>query len=227
MRKTARRLRILLLSSPSEVCKFCSIDGGYQLSVAKIVGPKARIAALTGINAIICLLVAGSTPSQIRDIRISSELETTRVLIELNASFHYKVGRLTNPDKVYIDFAETAIGPTVRCQIQAGNRLVSQVRVGQPQKSSTRVVLDLYPGVRHRIESFVDPPRLEIELSGTMNPATPTVAFPPVPSAPVATHDAGRELEIASAQLPSESTPTHIPLPRQTEKQTLPTNVAV
>src|SRR5260370_40094710 len=109
MRKTARRLRILLLSSPSEVCKFCSIDGGYQLSVAKIAGPTARIAALTGINAIICLLVAGSTPSQIRDIRISSELETTRVLIELNASFHYKVGRLTNPDKVYIDFAETAI----------------------------------------------------------------------------------------------------------------------
>ena len=126
---------------------FSSIDGGRQLSVTKIAGRTARIAALTGLNAVMCLLVAGSTPSEIRNIRISAELATTRVLIELNASFQYKVGRLTNPDRVYIDFAETAIDPVVRRQIQAASRLVSQVRVGQPQKSSTRVVLDLYPGL--------------------------------------------------------------------------------
>src|SRR5216684_3123371 len=118
---------------------FSSIDGGRQLSVTKIAGRTARIAALTGLNAVMCLLVAGSTPSEIRNIRISAELATTRVLIELNASFHYRVGRLTNPDKVYIDFAETAIGPTVRHEIRAGNPLLSQVHVGQLQNSSTRI----------------------------------------------------------------------------------------
>lgn len=137
-----------------------------------------RIAALIGINMVSCLLVAGSTQTQIRDIRITSEFETTRVLIELNASFKYNVSRAENPNRMYIDFAETAIAPTVPRRIPSGDRLVSQVHASQSQKSSTRVVLDLYPEVRHRIDVFADPPRLEIELSGAMNPGPRGAGLP-------------------------------------------------
>src|SRR5260370_25079440 len=69
---------IALLSSASGVRKVCSIDGGDHLNVTRLAGRTARIAALTGVNSLICLLVAGSTPSHVQDIRIASELETTR-----------------------------------------------------------------------------------------------------------------------------------------------------
>ena len=95
-----------------------------------------------------------------------SQSNYSQLVIDFSADVRYKVGHLTNPERVYLDFSQTEINPrlnTRRVAVQDG--LIDQVRIGTNQGPVTRVVVDLAMPVRYRVTKVDNPPRMLIELS--------------------------------------------------------------
>jgi len=107
-----------------------------------------------------------ATEVQVLGVRASSEADYSRVVIDLSADVRYKVGHLSNPERLYLDFSQTAISPRLASRrIALKDGLVEQIRLGTDQGSVTRIVLDLHTAVRYRISKLGDPTRMLVELS--------------------------------------------------------------
>jgi hypothetical protein len=95
-----------------------------------------------------------------------SQLESSQVLIDLSGDVRYKVGHLSNPERVYIDLPQTEIDPhltTRRFALDDG--FIHGIRMGTSQGPVTRVVLDLAMPVRYRVSKLDKPVQMLIELS--------------------------------------------------------------
>jgi hypothetical protein len=106
-------------------------------------------------------------------VQVDSQPNYSRMVIALSADVRYKIGHLTNPERVYLDFPQTGVNPSLTAKpIAVQNGLINQVRIGTTQGVVTRVVLDLAIPVRYRVSKADNPVRLLIELSpppeGTM-----------------------------------------------------------
>jgi hypothetical protein len=107
-----------------------------------------------------------TTEIQLLAVRSSSQAGYSRVVIDLSGDVRYKVGHLSNPERVYLDFPKTQINPRLTTrQIAVQNGLIEQVRIGTSQGPMTRVVLDLAMPVRYRVSKVENQARMLIELS--------------------------------------------------------------
>jgi AMIN domain len=107
-----------------------------------------------------------ATEVQVLGVRSSTRSDSSQVVIDLSADVRYKVGHLSNPERVYLDFPQTEINPrltTRRVAVQDG--LIDQVRIGMSQGPVTRVVVELAMPVRYRVTKVDNPARMLIELS--------------------------------------------------------------
>jgi hypothetical protein len=119
-------------------------------------------------------LPAEAPAVRVLGVRSSSQADYSRVVIDLSASARYKVGHLSNPERVYLDLIETAISPQLTGRRIALNEgIVDQIRMGTYQGSITRIVLDLNAAVRYRVSKLDGPARVLIELSRSENGAGP------------------------------------------------------
>jgi hypothetical protein len=99
-------------------------------------------------------------------VHFYSQSDYSRLVIDLSANVRYKVGHLTNPERVYLDFPQTEVSAGLNTKpIAIQNGLIDQVRIGTSQGSVTRVVLDLAMPVRYRISKAENPARMLIEIS--------------------------------------------------------------
>ena len=104
----------------------------------------------------------------------------TRIAIEVSDEFSYRKDRLENPDRMFVDVvgARPQIeGATPRGQhvIPVGDKFVKQIRVAEPKAGTTRVVLDLEPGVDITTSQLTDPNRMMIEVTAPGRGDAPTV----------------------------------------------------
>jgi N-acetylmuramoyl-L-alanine amidase len=114
----------------------------------------ARRSAVMALFSLLSLAFSAvhAAPVDVRDLRLSADADGTRVVLEMSRAVEHTVFSLRNPDRIVIDLAATAL----RCAVPAGQGLVRQVRCGDREDGSLRVVLDLSERVQAR--SLVIPP---------------------------------------------------------------------
>jgi len=112
-------------------------------------------------------------------VRTFSQADYSRVVIDLSTDVRYKVGHLSNPERLYLDLSRTEISPQLATRrIALSDEFVGQIRMGTTQSSVTRIVLDLHTAVRSRISKLGGPARLLVELSPPGDGTGPTGGIP-------------------------------------------------
>lgn len=116
---------------------------------------------------------------ELRSIRTWSTAEATRVVVELSRETKWKHGRLSNPERLFIDFPETRLrlGPKPVYAAEVGDSRARRVRAAMKDPRTTRLVLDLAGDVEFELSHLTNPERLVIELrtrgAKTAKPAAP------------------------------------------------------
>lgn len=109
------------------VAKDWTLAVGFALSVASLVDP----------------LEAQGTGT-LKTVRFAEHGDHRRVVLDLDGRVAYSLGRLSAPERLYLDLVDTRPGSALRSgRIAIDDALVRLIRVGQPQAAVTRVVLDL------------------------------------------------------------------------------------
>ena len=115
---------------------------------------------------------AGST---VENVRIWSESNKTRVVLDLSQSVHHSIFTLRGPDRLVIDLKDSRLAKALKSMPQ-GAGAVRSIRSAVRADGQLRVVLDLNTAVRSR--TFTAGPnatygdRLVIDLQQTNGPAT-------------------------------------------------------
>lgn len=147
---------------------------------------------------------AHASQALVKDIRVSSTGDATRVVFDLSAAVSERVFTLENPERVVIDIADARLEKSLASMAPQG--LIKEFRAADQGNGVLRVVLDV--GKRVQSRSFSIPPadgmdhRLVVDLTSAStgaNVATPQVAtHQATPIAPIKTlAQSGRELIIA------------------------------
>lgn len=150
---------------------------------------RATIRIAATLAAALCRVGLGATPPPpppaaagltVRAVQFWSLGNSTRIAVEVSGEFHYRKDRLENPARMFVDIvgAQPKIeGSTQRGQrtIPVNDKFVKQIRVAEPKAGTTRVVLDLEPGVECTTSQVSGPDRLLIEVTVPGSPETPTV----------------------------------------------------
>jgi N-acetylmuramoyl-L-alanine amidase len=126
-------------------------------------------------------------PHHVTAVRFWSLGGVTRIAIQTDGDFQVKTDHLDNPNRIFFDLAGTK--PTLTHKsltvIPVSDRFVKQIRVAEPQRNVTRVVLDLETAVEATTSRLENPDRLIIELRAPGGRAPETtkapVKTPPVP----------------------------------------------
>lgn len=115
----------------------------------------------------------------VRDIRLWSGPDNTRVVFDLSGNARHNLLVLKNPDRIVLDIADVRAQSGPR-KPPAGAGVVKQVRVARGQGGTMRVVLDLTHAVRAK--SFLSAPnaqygyRLVVDLGSASGAALPVKA---------------------------------------------------
>ncbi|MFZ0821920.1 MAG: type IV pilus secretin PilQ [Candidatus Acidiferrales bacterium] len=86
-------------------------------------------------------IVVTSAPAPISHVAVTEQGQAPRVRIEGQGDFHYHASRLTNPDRLVLDFADTTVATSNA--IAGTAEPIKLVRVGQFQPGIARVVVEL------------------------------------------------------------------------------------
>lgn len=128
---------------------------------------------------LICLLLllntAANAGSTVENVRIWSENDKTRVVLDLSGSVDHNIFTLRGPDRIVIDLKNSRMAQSL-ATLPTGQGTVRSIRSAIRADGQLRVVLDLTQGVRSR--SFAAGPnaqygdRLVIDLtkSGNLTP---------------------------------------------------------
>ena len=146
--------------------------------------PRSRaIVALSSLLfGLCCLLLRAEGPPRVKGVRFTSGPDYTRVVVDLDSLAKYRPGRLSSPERLFVDFPSTlADAGWEGRQIPVSDGLVHRIRIGQPQSGGTRVVLDLGSSADPHIFTLNNPPRLVVDLKRASTPP-PALEVKPVPS---------------------------------------------
>ena len=112
--------------------------------------------------------LAGQTGEthHVNAVRFWSLGEVTRIAIETDGDFRVHSDRLEDPDRIFFDLSGTRpnLGSKTMTVIPVSDRFVRQIRVAEPQRNTTRVVLDLAGAAEPTLSRLENPSRLIIEL---------------------------------------------------------------
>ncbi len=139
-------------------------------------------------------------PHHVTAVRFWSLGGVTRIAIETDGDFQVKSDRLDNPDRLFFDLSDTrpVLGRKGMTTIPVSDHFVRQIRVAEPQRGITRVVLDLETSVEATTSRLDNPTRLIIELRASGS--SPETTKAPVRAPPTL-------IEPAHAPKPAEHRP--------------------
>ncbi len=143
-----------------------------------------------GLLAVLALLAPGAmaaTAGRIERVELEAEGPPTRVVIKLSRPLVYEVHVLAGDParrsarRLVLDFADATLAPDAAKPIEGSSGLVRQIRPGQFNARTARIVLDLADGATHSIGATASPPEVTIALDGP--PPAPGAAALPDPAA--------------------------------------------
>src|SRR5271165_1102468 len=114
-----------------------------------------------------CASLAQNAPNgHVLAVRHWSLGDVTRIAIETDGKLDFHSDRLQNPDRLFFDISGTRFpaGYQALQRIPVADHFVKQIRIAEPQKSVTRVVLDLESPVEFTTTRLENPWRLIIEV---------------------------------------------------------------
>ncbi len=118
-------------------------------------------------------------PATLQSLRHYTGTDYTRIVIDFDKEISFKRDRLSNPDRLYLDFDNTvAMKSLLEQNFQVDDGFLKQIRVGQNTYRKARVVLDLKSIETYEIFSLYHPYRIVIDVQGKKSVAAP----PPVVS---------------------------------------------
>jgi len=115
-----------------------------------------------------------TTQSVLNSIRYWKDPNYTRIVIDLKSPATFRENYLPNPDRLFIDLHNTIMGNGIT-PIQISDGVVTQVRAGQYDKETVRVVIDLSAKAGYKILPLTSPDRLVIDI---LRDAAPPLSEP-------------------------------------------------
>lgn len=128
---------------------------------------------LTLISLALLLTGTANAGSTVENVRIWSESDKTRVVLDLSKSVEHNIFTLRGPDRLVVDLNDSRLAKSLT-KLPRGTGTVRSIRSAIRADGKLRVVLDLHSGVRSR--SFTAGPnsqygdRLVIDLQHTGRP---------------------------------------------------------
>jgi len=102
--------------------------------------------------------------------------DSVRFEVHTNEAVTFSQGRLSKPDRVYIDFNETQLADTVTKIIKIQSRFLKGYRLSQFDKKNTRLVFDLNESNNLKIGVWSEGSKLLVELRNEKLPAIKMVS---------------------------------------------------
>ena len=103
--------------------------------------------------------------SVIRNIRFWSTADYTRVIVDIDKETKFTQGRLSNPDRFFLDISGATLSSDLLNKIlSVEDGILKQVRAGQNRPTSVRIVLDIVELGSISVSEMQDPCRLVIDL---------------------------------------------------------------
>ncbi len=107
---------------------------------------------------------AGSQP-EVTGIRHWSSADSSTVVIDLQDQVQYEAHRLAHPERIYFDLFDTRLADGLsNKKIDVGDELLERVRVAQPVRGVTRVVLETKGASNFSVSMEINPYRLVVEV---------------------------------------------------------------
>jgi N-acetylmuramoyl-L-alanine amidase len=104
----------------------------------------------------------------VKEVRFRSESAITRVVIETNGALRYEVGRLPNPERLYVDLLQARLASHwQKKKLSVDDARLAAIRVAQHRRGVVRVVLDIKRIKTYKVFSLKTPYRIVIDLQGT------------------------------------------------------------
>ena len=102
------------------------------------------------------------------DYKVGSD--SFRVVVYTSEAVTFSQGRLSKPERVYINFKETQLADSVAKEIKIGSRFLKGLRLSQLDKENTRLVVDLNESNNLKIGVWSEGHKLFVELSNKKTP---------------------------------------------------------
>jgi N-acetylmuramoyl-L-alanine amidase len=101
---------------------------------------------------------------------LSSDNSST-VVIDTQGEVQYEAHRLGDPERIYIDIHDTALAPGLFGKtIEVGDPLLARVRIAQPRRGVSRVVLETTGASNFSVSEQSNPYRLMIQIRKAVKP---------------------------------------------------------
>jgi len=146
---------------------------------------------LLGLTLLAALMWNLAYGAEVRWVQMDVNADGTRAEIGLDSAAEYKILRLSNPERLVVDFPASRLG--ARFAPPPGMGVVRAVRNGQPVPGTVRIVFDLAQSVRAR------EPRMERGGDG----AWLVVEWPGQGASPAAARAASAPPPVSAASVPS------------------------
>jgi N-acetylmuramoyl-L-alanine amidase len=118
------------------------------------------------------------------NIRYSEGENSVRVTVDITGNVSFNQGDAKNPDRVFIDLSPARLNSVlIGKQWPVKSALLQQIRVGQYDGTTVRVVLDIGAIGRVTSSTLHDPDRLIIDVLGKDAPETPPIGEKEAPTA--------------------------------------------
>lgn len=103
--------------------------------------------------------------SRVTGIQYLSGGDSTTVMIASDSPVQYKAHRLTGPERIFFDLADTKLAPGLAKEpIQVEDATLRRIRAAQTAAGVTRVVLETTGKADYSVTPEANPPGLKIEL---------------------------------------------------------------
>jgi N-acetylmuramoyl-L-alanine amidase len=142
-----------------------------------------RAGALAVLGTLVVLAVgmrahaADDAAGRIERIELKADGSSTKVIVMLSRPLAFDVHVLDgdaakkSARRLVLDFADTTLAPDATKPIEVANDLLRQIRPGQFNAKTARIVLDLANDTAHSVDAFESPPHVTIALTGTATTA--------------------------------------------------------
>jgi N-acetylmuramoyl-L-alanine amidase len=140
----------------------------------------------------------GTLP-RVTGIRQSSSAGSSTVIVDLQSQVQYEAHRLSKPDRIYVDLRDTGLASGLFGKtIDVKDALLTRVRIAQPVRGVTRVVLETNHPSDFSVRLESSPYRLVVEVRG---------ARPNAPAKAQSTPQAKTKVEIVSPVITPKPAP--------------------
>jgi N-acetylmuramoyl-L-alanine amidase len=128
-----------------------------------------------------CSSAYSQIPIELREVRKEAGDDSLRIIAELSSPFEYTRGRLSNPERLYIDIKNARISKGFKNNASEPDTFVRGVRIGQYNSHTVRIVMDIQKGdYKFDISCHQSPSRLVVDFFSSAKKNN----YQPTPKAP-------------------------------------------